>query len=85
MMGFCLASWTVKSKKAPTTSSVSFALLGTIPLVLKTTTCWTGVPIVIHINYFMGVITLFFFSFFFEGATLIGPSSIFLGTLGTPH
>jgi hypothetical protein len=48
-----------------------------------------GTYCVIHTNYFMGAVQCdvhSFFSFsFFEGAMLIGPSSNFLGTLGTPH
>lgn len=33
----------------------------------------------------MGAFKTFFFFFFFEGVVLIGPSSIFFETLGTPQ
>jgi hypothetical protein len=38
----------------------------------------------IHINWFMGAPTLFFFFFYLKGGTLIGPSPLFFETLGTP-
>jgi hypothetical protein len=37
----------------------------------------------IHINWFMGAPTLFFFFFYLKGGTLIGPSPLFFETLGT--
>jgi hypothetical protein len=50
-------------------------------MVLKTTTCWTGVPIVIHINYFMGAITLFFSFSFLKGPHRLAHHQVF-GNIG---
>jgi hypothetical protein len=38
---------------------------------------------VIHINYFMGVLKIYYYYYYFgfEGATLTGSASIFFGTL----